>query len=163
MNYKEFVWCFQTWGSLFLAKTLDWLQTCYTLIGHICNVLNASAKDCSISRNQQHTCNNPPLLGRIRIYWIGTRTTVQYSEHWHRITGVPEILLLLEHNRNETIGEIFFAHNSRPSLYKHKHSLPQLHVSIIILLLALDWLHLQFLYFPETKNFDNLCPNSSVY
>lgn len=51
----------------------------HTLTGHICNILNASAKDCSISRNQQHMCNNPSLLGSIRLYWIGTGTTVQYS------------------------------------------------------------------------------------
>jgi len=118
MNSKEFVWGSQTWGSLFLAKTLDWLQTCYTLTGHICNILNASAKDCSISRNQQHMCNNPSLLGKIRLYWIGLGKQCNTQENWHSITRVQDTLLFLEHNRNRTTGEIFSGHNSGPSLYQ---------------------------------------------
>lgn len=137
MNCKEFVWGFQTWGSLFLAKTLDWLQTCYTLTGHICNVLNASAKDCSVSRNQQHMCNNPSLLGRIRLYSIGTRTTVQYSGKLAQDYWSPRNL-----STPWTQQEKYSDHNSRPSLYQTQALTLSATCFPYILLLALDWLHL---------------------
>lgn len=100
----------------------------HTLTGHMCNILNASAKDCSISRNQQHMCNNPSLLGSIRLY----RILDWNNSPIFRETGVPEILLFFEYKKDETTGEIFSGHNSRPPLYQTKALILSTHILFLI-------------------------------
>lgn len=120
----------------------------HTLTGHICNILNASAKDCSISRNQQHMCNNPSLLGSIRLYWIGTGTTVQYSGKLESQKSSYSFNTRMKQQEKYSLVTTLGHHFT-----KQKHSFSQLIIcfSYNFLLLELNWLCLWFFYIFETK------------
>lgn len=161
MNCKEFVWGFQTWGSLFLAETLDWLQTCIPSQG-----------TCAIYwMLLPRTVPYPEINSTCAIihhfweasdfieYWTGT--TVQYSgklesQKSSYSLNTRKMKQQEKYSLVTTLGHHFT---------KQKRSFSQLIFCFLysFMLPALNWLHLWFLYGFETKKYSTISARAPLF